>query len=271
MSLRFSPADWAIVLGGSSGLGLASAKKLARHGMNIALVHRDRRGAMSRIEAELADIRATGVALHTFNLDATVDNERERVISELKQRLGAEQGVRLLLHSIAFGNLKPLVASPSAGASDDPLLEDEDFARTVYAMGLSLLSWTRELYTRGLFRKDARVLGFTSEGGSRAIAGYAAVSAAKAALEAASRSIALEYAPHGLRCNLLQPGVTDTPALRLIPGAERMLESARQKNPSGRLTTPSDVADAVALMCTPEAFWINGAILRVDGGEFVAG
>lgn len=268
MSLRFSSADWAVILGGSSGLGLASAKKLARHGMNIALVHRDRRGAMPRIDAELADIRATGVALHTFNLDATVDLERERVISELKQRLGAEHGVRLLLHSIAFGNLKPLVAG---AASDEPLLEDEDFARTVYAMGLSLLSWTRELHNHGLFRKDARVLGFTSEGGSRAIAGYAAVSAAKAALEAASRSIALEYAPHGLRCNLLQPGVTDTPALRLIPGAERMLESARLKNPSGRLTTPSDVADAVALLCTPEAFWINGAILRVDGGEFVAG
>jgi NAD(P)-dependent dehydrogenase (short-subunit alcohol dehydrogenase family) len=271
MSIQFAADEWAVILGGSSGLGLASAKKLASHGMNVAVVHRDRKGAMARIDAELASIRACGVRLLSFNIDATAEAERERVADLLAAELLPAHGVRLLLHSIAFGNLKPAAPSTAAGAADELLLEDEDFVRTVYAMGLSQFSWTRALHSRGLFRNGARILGLTSEGGARALPGYAAVSAAKSALEAVSRSIAVEYAPHGLRCNVLQPGVTDTPALRLIPGHERMLEAARAKNPSGRLTLPTDVADVVALLCTPEAFWINGAILRVDGGEFVAG
>jgi NAD(P)-dependent dehydrogenase (short-subunit alcohol dehydrogenase family) len=65
--------------------------------------------------------------------------------------------------------------------------------------------------------------------------------------------------------------VTDTPALRLIPGSARMKASARLRNPLGRLTTPADVADVICLLCTDEARWVNGALLRVDGGEHVAG
>jgi NAD(P)-dependent dehydrogenase (short-subunit alcohol dehydrogenase family) len=210
------------------------------------------------------------VELVAYNVDATSEQAREHVVDDLAGRLKGAARVRLLLHSIAFGNLKPLAPSGRAAGADEAILEDEDFTRTVYAMGLSLSSWTQALYRRSLFATDARVLGFTSEGSSRAIAGYAAVSAAKAALEAVARSVATEYARHGLRCNLLQPGVTDTPALRLIPGANAMMASALARNPCGRLTTPADVADVVALLCTDEARWINGAILRVDGGEFVA-
>jgi NAD(P)-dependent dehydrogenase (short-subunit alcohol dehydrogenase family) len=74
-----------------------------------------------------------------------------------------------------------------------------------------------------------------------------------------------------VRSNILQPGVTDTPALRLIPGSARMKAAARLRNPLGRLTTPADVADVICLLCTDEARWVNGALLRVDGGEHVAG
>ncbi len=69
----------------------------------------------------------------------------------------------------------------------------------------------------------------------------------------------------------MQAGVADTPALRLIPGSARMKAAARRRNPFGRLTTPEDVADVVYLLCTDEARWINGTIVRADGGEHVAG
>lgn len=118
-----------------------------------------------------------------------------------------------------------------------------------------------------LFAEDARVLGLTSEGNQKAWHNYAAVSAAKASLEAISRSIALEFAPFGIRSNILQPGVTDTPSLRMIPGQEALKSQAAFRNPFSRLTTPEDVANAVYLMCRDEAAWINGAIIPVDGGE----
>jgi len=306
-------SEWALILGGSSGFGLATAHKLSEHGLNICVVHRDRRGAMSRIEPEFERIRERGVTLVTFNQDALADDSRAEILDDLAQRLEAQGGrIRLLLHSIAFGNLKligPEAPSKSTaratlarqldieeerlaevvdrsfaegvdgvqgltsppGYAQDLFLEDEDMVRTIYAMGTSLLTWTQDLLGRGLFAADARVLGMTSEGNEVAWKGYAAVAAAKVALESVSRSIAVEMAHFGLRSNIVQAGVTDTPALRLIPGNDHLKAQARTRNPFGRLTTPEDVANVIYLLSLPEAAWINGAIIRVDGGEHISG
>jgi NAD(P)-dependent dehydrogenase (short-subunit alcohol dehydrogenase family) len=310
----FSDTQWALILGGSSGFGLACAKKLASSGMSIAVVHRDRRGAMASIEQAFEAIRADGAELLTLNVDALSIEGRRAVLDALTQRMGPQGRVRLLLHSIAFGNLKLLAperprASPAActreslaaalGVSEGKLataletaaaesealsdllfpphydsgslLEEEDFAHTIHAMGTSLAIWAQDVLKRGLFADDARVLGLTSEGNEVAWRGYAAVAAAKVALESVARAMAVELAPYGIRSNVVQPGVTDTPALRMIPGNARMKAGARRRNPFGRLTTPQDVADVVCLLCTDEAHWINGTIVRVDGGEHVAG
>ena len=315
--LQFDNSHWALVLGGSSGFGLATAQKLARHGMNIAIVHRDRRGSMKAIEPEFEVIRATGVGFVSFNLNALSDEGRTTVLDGLAEAMGQGR-VRLLMHSIAFGNLKlvapqnPSAVSASAAGrarlaeqlgisvdalteaiaaifpdADDSdalanlapppeynsnlLLEDEDYARTVHSMGTSLSSWTQHVYSRGLFASDARVLGMTSEGNEIAWRGYAAVAAAKVAMESVSRSIAVEFAPYGIRSNIVQAGVTPTRALALIPGSAQLKASARLRNPFGRLTTPADVADVIALLCTDEAHWINGTIVRADGGEHIGG
>lgn len=267
--IRFEAEHWALILGGSSGFGLASAKKLASHGMNVCVVHRDRQGSMGRIEAEFAAIRATGSQLLTFNLDALLPESRKRVLDGLADAMGEKGRIRTLLHSIAYGNLKPI-----APPSHDPsalLIEDEDMARTIYSMGTSLLTWVQDLHYRKLFARDARVFGLTSEGNESVYPGYAAVSAAKLALESVARSIAVEYAPYGIRCNVLQPGVTDTPALRLIPGSEGMRADAERRNPFGRLTRPEDVAGLISLLSTDDAAWLNGSIVRVDGGERISG
>jgi NAD(P)-dependent dehydrogenase (short-subunit alcohol dehydrogenase family) len=264
--IRFDSSHWALILGGSSGMGLATAKRLARHGMSVCVVHRDRQGAMERIEREFDEIRSEGTDFLAFNTDALDPEARASVLTALAARMGSTERVRALLHSIAFGNLKPLVPK----AAGDAVIRDEDMARTVYAMGTSLLSWVQELHERGMFASDARVFGLTSEGNEVAWPGYAAVSAAKLALESVSRSIATEFARYGIRSNVLQPGVTDTPALRLIPGHERMRAEAERRNPLGRLTSPDDVAALICLLCTEEAAWVNGALIRVDGGERVS-
>lgn len=265
---RFEADEWALVLGASSGIGLASALKLAREGMSVCAVHRDLRGAMDRVEAGFEAIRATGSRFFSLNLNALVAEGVTATLSALRENLGERGRVRVLLHSIAYGNLKPIAPPPDR--PDSPLIEDEDMARTVYAMGTSLLTWTRTIRERGLFAPDARVIALTSEGNEVAWQGYAAVSAAKAALESLVRSIAVEMGPYGIRANAIQAGVTDTPAMRMIPGAEGMKASAARRNPLGRLTRPEDVADAVFLLSTDEAHWVNGALLRVDGGERVA-
>ena len=308
----FPPDEWALILGGSSGFGLASAHKFSEHGLNVCVVHRDRRGAMSRIEPEFERIRDRGVSLVTFNKDALDAEVRSEILDGLMEALGADGKVRVVLHSIAFGNLK--LIGPEAPANDtarqrlaeelgideavlgevadqlfaegcdgvqglttapeysaDSFLEEEDMARTIHSMGTSLLGWTQALRERGLFAPDARVLGLTSEGNAVAWKGYAAVAAAKVALESISRSIAVEMAPFGIRSNIVQAGVTDTQALRMIPGSGHLKAQARTRNPFGRLTTPKDVADAIYLLSLPEAAWINGNVLRVDGGERISG
>ena len=314
MSGHFSGDDWGVILGGSSGFGLATAQKLAAHGMNLCIVHRDRRGSMRRIEPEFEKLRASGVKLLIYNDDALDPAVRTQILGELATALGESGRVKMLLHSIAFGNLKliaPEKPKPDAGAalgrladalgiakealaasvdklasegvdelselSSAPVypthsyLDAEDFARTIHCMGTSLLDWVQDLFGRGQFASDARVFGLTSEGNEVAWKGYAAVSAAKVELEATARSIAGEFGAHGVRCNVLQPGVTETPALAAIPGSDRLKAHARLRNPFRRLTTPRDVANVVYLMCLDEAAWINGSVIRVDGGEHVAG
>ena len=136
--------------------------------------------------------------------------------------------------------------------------------------GPACSTWVQRVHSAGLFAADARVIGLTSEGNAIAWRGYAAVAAAKSALESVSRAIAVEFAPHGIRSNIVQAGVTDTPALRVIPGSARMKAGARMRNPFGRLTAPEDVADVVYLLSLDEAGWINGALIRADGGEHIA-
>ena len=253
---------WALILGGSSGLGLASAKKLAQHGMNICIIHRNSRSEMSEIENYFNEIKNLNVELLSFNINATNPEKMETAITELKDKI-KDGKIRCLLHSIAKGNLKPMISNET----DE--LQKLDFMMTFDNMAVSLFDWTKALFENDLFAKDARVISFSSEGNKKAFAGYAAVSVAKAALEAITRNLALEFAEYGLRSNCIQAGITDTISQRMIPGSEKMLISAERRNPFGRTTKPEDVADVVYLLCKDEAAWINGTVIVVDGGESI--
>ena len=251
---------WALILGGSSGLGYASACKLAKHGMNIIIVHRDRRSEIPDIEEAFDDIRKSGVQFESFNIDAVQKEKRNDLIAEIKNILGENGKIRTMLHSIAKGNLKPMTGT-------EILLENIDFQLTIDAMALSLYDWTQAIFKEKLFAKDARILSFTSEGNKKAWKNYAAVSAAKVTLEALTRSMALEYAPYGIRANCIQAGITVTRSFQMIPGNETLRVHALKHNPFRRLTVPNDVANVVYLLSKDEASWITGTIIPVNGGE----
>ncbi len=94
---QFGSVDWGVILGGSSGFGLATAHKLAAHGMNLCVIHRDRRGAMKRIEPEFEKIRGTGVQVITRNADALSQEKRDEITQELASAMGDGGRVRMLL------------------------------------------------------------------------------------------------------------------------------------------------------------------------------
>jgi len=141
---------------------------------------------------------------------------------------------------------------------------------TLDVMAHSLVYWTQDLFRRGLLLQGSHIFAMTSAGGRRVYRSYGAVSAAKAALESHIRQLALELGPHGVTDNCVEAGVTDTAALRKIPGSEVMVEKALAMNPGGRLTTPDDVARVIATLSRPDLTWLTGDIIRVDGGEGIA-
>jgi enoyl-[acyl-carrier protein] reductase III len=274
---------WGIILGGSSGFGLAAVEKLASHGMNIAVLYRETSVAERSIQEKFSTIAASSnVIIDTYNINALDAGSRQSFLQQFAARAGRKHSVRLLLHSIARGNLKPLVSAPHpadihaaanhpvvpyAVADDQQNLSVEDIRFTTYAMSTSLLDWARALLYEEHFCSDARIIGLTSEGAHKYWEGYAAVSIAKASLESLVTYMAVELGRYGLKTNLIQAGITETPSLKKIPSSEKLLDMAAQRNPLGRITRPEDIANAIYLLCSNEASWINGSVIHVDGGE----
>jgi len=259
--------EWALVLGASSEFGAAAAIELASLGLNIFGVHLDRKSTLPQVERIVHDIQAYGREAVFFNANAADAEKRQQIVESIQQK-GKETGqsvfVRVLLHSLAFGTLKPFISDHQGNAVTKSQVD-----MTLDVMANSLVYWTQDLVGHQLLGKGSRIFSMTSAGGARVWRTYGAVSAAKSALESHTRQLALELAPRGMTVNAIMAGVTDTPALRKIPGSDDMLELAKRKNPSGRLTTPSDVAQAIGILSHPKAQWITGNVICVDGGEFI--
>jgi NAD(P)-dependent dehydrogenase (short-subunit alcohol dehydrogenase family) len=262
-------SGWALVLGASSGFGAATARALAAAGCDVFGVHLDRRATQAAADRVVADIEALGRRACFFNVNAADAARRGEVAAAMERALeqtARPGGLRVLLHSLAFGTLRPFVA-------DDPAetVTPAQMAMTLDVMAHSLVYWTQDLVGRGLMRAGGRIFAMTSSGGSRALPAYGPVSAAKAALEAHVRQLAVELAPRGITVNAVRAGVTATPAALKIPGYDSLESWARARNPSGRLTTPEDVAAAIVALSHPATAWITGNVIGVDGGEDVVG
>lgn len=261
------PGEWALVLGASSGFGKAVALELAALGMNIVGVHLDRKSTLPDVDRLVADIHARGSETLFFNVNAADAEKRREVVDAVEARFRAHHEpatIRVFLHSLAFGTLRRFVTETRGDAVSKAQVE-----MTLDVMANSLVYWVQELLARGLMGHGGRIFAMTSAGGARVWSTYGAVSAAKAALESHVRQLALELAPIGITANAIMAGVTDTPALRKIPGSDDMIAIAQRKNPSGRLTTPQDVAEAIGLLSHPKSHWMTGNVICVDGGEFI--
>jgi enoyl-[acyl-carrier-protein] reductase (NADH) len=209
-------------------------------------------------------LRQLGVKVQFYNVNAADDEKRKEVLDSIKEHFAGEKSptLRVLIHSLAFGSIRPLFAE-----SRDKMAGRKQLEMTMDVMANSLIYWTQDLFLDGLLAQNSRIFALTSIGSSRSMINYGAVSAAKAAIEAYIRQVAVELAPYKITANAILAGLTDTPAARKIPGFYEMLAHAKQHNPFNRNTVPTDVAKAISMLADEDFYWITGQVIGVDGGE----
>ena len=265
---------WALILGGSSGMGEATALALARNGYRIIGIHLDFRAALAHVEEVKAGIEAAGSEALYVNMNAADDEKRAAAIETIRERFEQSRGagrhpyIRIVMHSLAFGSLVPFIADDPKEAVDRKKME-----MTQDVMANSLVYWVQDLYRAGFLEKGSKVYAMTSEGSSRVVPSYGVVSSAKAALESHVRQLAMELGrlKTGITANAIRAGVTMTPALMKIPEHDMIIASATARNPTGRMTTVQDVANAIVALSGEGTGFISGEVIGVDGGEYVTG
>jgi NAD(P)-dependent dehydrogenase (short-subunit alcohol dehydrogenase family) len=239
----------AVVTGASSGIGRATAAALARAGASVVLVSRD-----PATLAEAAD--AAGGATHTVAADVTDADAPARIVGGAIERFG---GLDILV------NAAGVIGTAATDATDDALY-DRMMAINVRAP----FRLMREAFPH-LKASRGCVVNISSVNGLRAFAGVAVYCSSKAALDHLSRCAALDWAPHGVRVNCINPGVTVTNLHRRGGMDETryaaFLERAKETHPLGRPGTPEEIADAVLFVASDRAAWMTGDTIAVDGGR----
>lgn len=255
-------SNWALILGASSGIGASCAKELAKKGINIYGIYLRKKSHV--IDELTQELKSYGVEVIYKKMSATNEDKRLDAINELKNI--NDVNIKVFVHSLAFGTLKPMIAEDSSD-----MLNQKNIEMTLDVMSNSIVYWTQDLFTNNLLTSGSQIFAMTSAGAHVQWKSYGAVSMAKAALESAVRQLAVELAPYKIAANSIQAGVTDTEALRKIPGSEKMIDDAINSNPNQRLTLPEDIGKAVVSIGLSDENWMTGNTIRLDGGEDIFG
>ncbi len=232
-----------IVTGSSRGIGRAIAERLARPGGRVVVNYLRNGDAADQTAARVRERGAEAVVVQ-----ADVRNE-----ADLGRLVDALPHIDVLVHNAAIGVLKPY---------DQIKTRHWDLTLESSVRPFWLLT---KLATTKLVA-GASVIGLSSLGSRKFVPGYAAMGAAKGAMEALTRQLAVELAPREIRVNTVCGGLVDTDALQYFVDKERVIETAKALTPFGRLGTVDDIAQCVELLTLPQASWVTGQVLVADGG-----
>lgn len=238
----------ALVTGAARGFGRAIALKLAANGAAVVVNYRRSKMDALGVVEEIEQLGGRAIALRG---DVGDDASLDRLFDSIKEELGT---LDIVVSNAAFGI--PGTVMESSKRYWDVTMDAS--ARSL----VNLAQRAVPLMPKGW----GRIISITSEGGTRVLDGYGLMGAAKSALEALTRSLAVELAPRGILVNGIMAGAADTKSLRSIPGAEKMLQRAIERTPAGRAVEPEDIADVAAFLCSEDARMICGQFIVVDGG-----
>jgi NAD(P)-dependent dehydrogenase (short-subunit alcohol dehydrogenase family) len=256
-----SSAGWAVILGASEGTGAAIARAVARDpGLDIFGAHRGNHPeAASLLER---DVKAAGRAVVLRAADAGTA-EGARLGAEALLEAAGPGSVRLFVHSLAGASMGRLAAGTG------PRIAQRQVEKTFDVMAHSFLYWTQALVEKGLLAPSARILGLTNSLDDSLVGGLGLIAAAKGALEAYVRTLALELGPLGHRVNLLKFPTVLTPAVRKVYGEaalDRIVAAHLRMIPAGRMCSVEEVARFVTVLAGDAGEWFNGATIDYSGG-----
>lgn len=236
----------AIVTGGSRGIGAAIARRLARDGIAVAVNYASGRTAA---EAVVADIEATGGRAIAVQADLADPATPVRLFDAAERAFG---GVDILVNNAAVMELGPLAD-----------MTDDAFARQMSINVESVFRSLREAARQ--LRDGGRIVSFSSSVVGLYQPGYSVYAATKAAVEAMTHILAKELGSRGITVNAVAPGPVET-RLFLDGKSEQQVSAIAAMNPFGRLGRPDDIAGVVAFLAGSDSGWINGQIIRANGG-----
>ena len=239
----------ALVTGGGRGIGRAIALELARRGADV-LINYVRHPDTAAETA--ASVRALGVQAETLRGNVADETHVERMFDEISERFGY---VDILINNSASGVNKPAMELTP---------HHWDWTLNVNARGAWLCA--KAALPLMLTRGGGAIVSISSLGARRVMKDYFLVGVSKAALEAVTRYLAVELAPHGVRVNGVSGGLVDTDALKSFPWGADVIQDTIRRTPAGRMVEPEDLARVVAFLCTPAAEMIRGQTIVVDGG-----
>jgi enoyl-[acyl-carrier protein] reductase III len=243
----------ALITGGSRGIGRAIAVRLAKANCHIVVNYFRQRKAAEEVAEE---VRAAG--MKALIVKANVANEK--AVADMFRQIREEFGqLDILVSNAASGVLKPALE-----------LTERHWHWTMDINAGTMIPLARHAVPLMEGRRG-HIIAVSSLGAIRALPNYTAVGASKAALESLVRHLAVELAPRGVRVNCVSAGVVDTDALKHFPNRDELIGSAKERTPSGRLTTPDDVADVILFLCNRCTDQIVGQTIIVDGGYSILG
>ncbi|NNC86921.1 MAG: SDR family oxidoreductase [Akkermansiaceae bacterium] len=242
----------AFITGASRGIGRAIALKLAGAGCDVAMAYYN---SHEEAEAVCEEIRGMGRRALAVQADVADPGSLAEGFAAFREEFGR---VDIVVSNAALGVLKPSLE-----------MTRKHFRKCMETNALALNSLAQNAVP--IMGAGGSIIGISSLGSERAIPHYTFIGASKAALEAIARGLAQELGPKGIRVNIVSAGVVDTDALKHFPNREHLLEEYATRTPLGPVLTPAQVADAVYLLCLPEAGMISGHTLFVDGGYAISG
>lgn len=242
-----------LVTGGTKGIGLAIARRFAKPGADVFINYRADTAAADIARAE---IESLGARCTLIKGDVGTPEGAQAVLAEVAKR---SDHLDQLVHCAVKVLPKPILEIDPAALTDAINLNGTAIVYLVQA-------------ARPLLRRGSTVFFLSSRGGRVPLANYAAVGAGKALAECLVRYLAVELAPLGVRANCVAPSAVDTEALRQVYGekTDEMLRQTAKSNPSGRNVTSDDYCSLIEYLASPAAEMIQGQVIFVNGGAYVA-